>query len=89
MTGLLQDIINHLSVKSECTTVAEYGLTVTVNQAFRLSNRDFRQRNFLAHLLIYMKSLPGDAHPHKRPRESLKLEFRYSVPREWVRLWYH
>ena len=46
-------------------------------------------RNFLAHLLIYMKSLPGDAHPHKRPRESLKLEFRYSVPREWVRLWYH
>ena len=39
MTGLLQDIINHLSVKSECTTVAEYGLTVTVKQAFCLSNR--------------------------------------------------
>jgi len=43
MTGLLQDIINHLSVKSECTTVGEYGLTVTVKRVLRLSNRVFRQ----------------------------------------------
>ena len=44
MTGLLQDIINHLFVKSECTTGGEYGLTVTVKRVLRLSNRAFRQR---------------------------------------------
>jgi len=45
--------------------------------------------NFTAHLLIYVISLSYDVHLLKRPRKSSKLDFRYSVPRNFVRVWYH
>ena len=45
--------------------------------------------NFLAHLLIYVKSLPHHAPLSKRPRKSLKLNFRFSVPMKSVRVRYY
>ena len=88
MTGLLQDIINHLSVKSECTTVAEYGLTVTVNQAFRLSNRVFRQRNFFASFYLYEKFV-ASFQTTQTPSQKSKNEFSMSTPTKLFRVWYH
>ena len=47
--------------------------------------------NFLAHLLSYMyvKSFPHHAPLGKHPRKSSKMDFRYSLPRKLVRVWYH
>ena len=43
----------------------------------------------ILHLLINVRNLPGDAHLLKRPRKSLKLDFRCSVLRKLVRVWFH
>ena len=45
--------------------------------------------NFLAHLLIYMKILPEDAHLLKRLRKSWNVDFRCQVPRTSVQVRYH
>jgi hypothetical protein len=45
--------------------------------------------NFFAHLLIFVKSLPHHAPLPKRPRKSLKLNFRFSVPMKSVRVRYY
>ena len=45
--------------------------------------------NFLAHLLIYMESLPEDVHLLKRLRKSWKVDFRCQVPRTSVQVRYH
>ena len=37
---------------------------------------------FFAHLLLYMKSMPEDAHLLKRPRECSKIYFLFSVLRK-------
>ena len=45
--------------------------------------------NFLAHLFIYVKSFSHDAPLFKRPRKSLKLNFRFTVPMKSVRVRYY
>ena len=45
--------------------------------------------NFIAHLLVYVKSLPEDAHQLKRLHKMLKVDFWGSVLRQLVRVWYH
>ena len=45
--------------------------------------------NFIAHLLVYVKSLSDDVHLPQHLRKSSKMDFRFLVPRKLVRVWYH
>ena len=45
--------------------------------------------NFFAHLLIYVKNLSDDFRPPKHLRKSLRIDFRFSLPRKLIRVWYH
>ena len=38
---------------------------------------------------VYMKNFPDDAHPLERPRKSSKLDFEFSILREYVQIWYN
>ena len=48
-----------------------------------------KMENFIAHLLIYVKTLPHHAPVLKRLRKSSKVNFPLFVPRELVQVWYH
>ena len=45
--------------------------------------------NFIAHLLVYVKSLSDDVHLPQHLRKSSKIDFQFLVPRKLVRVWYH
>ena len=45
--------------------------------------------NFLAHLLIYVKSLPHPAPYQNAHAKFLKMDFRFTLPRKLVRVWYY
>ena len=76
----------HDSLLQICTTYPPsthiYSVHILCLIQINLKSKTFSKDhgfNFLAHFLVYMKSLPADSHPLKRPR--LKVEFRDSVPR--------
>ena len=57
--------------------------------AFKMMNSIFNKDPFYVRISInsYLESIMGKAHLPKRPRISLKIDFRYSVFMKVVRVW--